>query len=455
MWSILEALRNDPKRLKDNLARRGLDASLVDEATALDADWRKKLQEVNALKHKRNQLTKKIGKAAADEKKQLIEQAKQLGKEIERLEQESKELLAKRDKILLDLPNIIHETVPIGKDDTENVPLRFYGKMRINQANEKEFVENVAKPHHVEYEVSNYPLKSHIDLIEPQGFADTERAAKVAGSRFFYLFNDLLWLEYALIGYSINFLQKEGFTLTEPPFMMNRAAYEGVTAVQDFIDALYKIEQEDLFLIATSEHPIAAMFKDETLEISQLPIKIAGFSPCFRKEAGAHGRDTKGIFRVHQFYKIEQFIFCLPEESWKWHEYLIQNAEKLWQGLEIPYRVVNICTGDLGVVAAKKYDIEAWMPGQGKFREVVSCSNCTDWQSYRLNIRYAEKKGHPSKGFVHTLNSTAIATTRALIAIFENYQQEDGSIIIPKVLRPFLEPFDSAPKEVITPRKPF
>lgn len=247
----------------------------------------------------------------------------------------------------------------------------------------------------------------------------------------------------------LRYLAKKGFRVVMPPYMMRYEAYKGVTAFSDFEEMIYKIEDEDLYLIATSEHPIAAMHMNEVLTEDELPLLYAGISACFRKEAGAHGKDTKGIFRVHQFNKVEQFVFCLPEESWKWHEKLIKNAEELWQGLGIPYRVVNICTGDLGIVAAKKYDLEAWMPAQGRYREMVSCSNCTDWQSYRLNIRYAEERGLPSKGFVHTLNSTAIATTRAITAILENCQVEEGKIEIPKVLRKYLEPIDSAPKDYI------
>ena len=453
MWSMLDYVRNNPDVLRKSLERRGLDVTQVDEAIKLDQEWRKLHKQLNQMRKELNEVSRKIAKAPKEEKQQLIQQAKDLREKVTRLEKEHDEISGRREQLLLSFPNVIHESVPIGKDDTENVPVRFFGKMKVSKETLNQFKEEFGGVSGIEYEVVDHPLLSHIDLIEPRGFADTERAAKVAGSRFYYLLNDIIWLEHALVGYALDHLQKEGFVLTVPPYMMNRAAYEGVTAVQDFIDALYKIEDEDLFLIATSEHPMAAYFKDETLEINDLPIKMAGFSPCFRKEAGAHGKDTKGIFRVHQFNKVEQFIFCLPEDSWKWHEYLIQNAEKLWQGLGIPYRVVNICTGDLGGVAAKKYDIEAWMPGQGRFREVVSCSNCTDWQSYRLKIRYAEKKGHPAKGFVHTLNSTAIATTRALIAIFENYQHPDGTIEVPKVLRKYLEPYESAPKEFIEPKK--
>jgi seryl-tRNA synthetase len=229
-----------------------------------------------------------------------------------------------------------------------------------------------------------------------------------------------------------------GYTPIEPPYFMHREAYEGVTALGDFEDVLYKIENEDLYLIATSEHPMAAMLQNEVLTEQQLPLKLAGISACFRKEAGAHGKDTRGIFRTHQFNKIEQFIFCTPEQSWQLHEELLQNAENLIQKLELPYRVVNVCTGDIGTVAAKKYDIEAWMPAQNAYREIVSCSNCTDYQARRLNIRYREKEGAPTKGCPHTLNSTALATGRTIVAILENNQQADGTILIPKVLRKYM-----------------
>ncbi len=234
--------------------------------------------------------------------------------------------------------------------------------------------------------------------------------------------------------------------------MMRRKAYEGVIGFGDFEDMLYKIEGEDLYLIATSEHPLAAMYMSEVIEKEALPLTYVGFSPCFRREAGAHGKDTKGIFRVHQFNKVEQFVYCLPDESWIWFDKLISNAEQLWSDLGLPYRIVKICTGELGPVAAKKYDLEVWMPAQGKFREVVSCSNCTDYQSARLNTRYAERKGAPSMGFVHTLNSTAIATSRAITAILENWQEEDGTITIPPTLRQYLKTFRNAPHDTISPR---
>jgi len=327
------------------------------------------------------------------------------------------------------------------------VPIRFFGKAKVVREDEQEFLnQSLGK---MEYELIEKRPLGHADFVELNGLADIQRAAKVSGARFYYLLDQLVWLDFALIQYALEFLTKQGFKIVNPPYMIRRKAYEGVTSISDFEDVIYKVEGEDLYLIATSEHAIAAMHMDEVLEEKELPLLYAGISPCFRKEAGAHGKDTKGIFRVHQFNKVEQFVFCLPEQSKEWHEKLIANAEALFKGLGIPYRVVNICTGDLGIVASKKYDLEGWFPNQGKFRELVSCSNCTDWQSYRLNIRYAEKKGLPSKGFVHTLNSTAIATQRAICAIIENYQIDEKSFEIPKVLRKYLENIEGAPKDVI------
>ena len=316
----------------------------------------------------------------------------------------------------MQLPNLLDESVPLGKDSNDNVQVKTWGTI-------PKF---------------NFPIKNHIDLALDLDQIDMERAGKISGARFFYLKNQVAQLDMALMSFAIEELTKKGYTPIIPPYLMNREAYEGVTALGDFADVLYKVENEDLYLIATSEHPMAAMYMNEVLKEQDMPLKLAGISTCFRKEAGAHGKDTRGIFRTHQFNKIEQFIFCKPEDSTKLHEELLQNAEELLQKLELPYRVVNVCTGDIGTVAAKKYDIEAWMPAQNGYREVVSCSNCTDYQGRRLGIRYREKEGAPPKGFVHTLNSTAVATGRTIVAIIENNQQEDGTINIPSALRKYM-----------------
>jgi seryl-tRNA synthetase len=268
-----------------------------------------------------------------------------------------------------------------------------------------------------------------------------ERAARAAGSRFFYLKNDLVLLGRALELFALKHLAAKGFTAIEPPYMLRRQAIEGAVDLKDFEDVIYKVEaaggEPPLYLIATSEHPLAAYHMGEILETKQLPLRYAGISPCFRKEAGAHGKDTKGIFRVHQFSKVEQFVYCAAEDSWALQEELLQNAEEIYQALKIPYRVVDICTGDLGTVAARKFDIEAWMPVQGAYREVVSCSNCTDYQARRYNTRHRANPGDPTQ-FVHTLNSTAVAIQRTLVAILENHQNPDGSVTIPEVLRPYV-----------------
>jgi seryl-tRNA synthetase len=323
------------------------------------------------------------------------------------------------------MPNLLHETVPAGKDENDNVEIRKWGKT-------PKF---------------SFPIKGHIDLGLDLDIIDIERAGKTAGARFFYLKNEAVLLDNAIISFALEETGRKGYKPIEPPYLIRRKPYEGVVALSDFEDVLYKIENEDLYLIATAEHPLASMYMDEVLKAEDLPLKLAGFSTNFRKEAGAHGRDTRGIFRTHQFNKVEQFVFCKPEDSWKIHEELICNAEEIVQKLDLPYRVVNVCTGDIGTVAAKKYDIEAWMPAQNAYREIVSCSNCTDYQARRLNIKYREKEGEAPKGFVHTLNSTALATGRTIVAILENYQQKDGSVTVPEALRKYMGRIEKIPSK--------
>jgi seryl-tRNA synthetase len=342
--------------------------------------------------------------------------AREVDQQIVRLEQEVSGQEQRIREALMKLPNLLHESVPVGKDESDNVQVKAWGSI-------PEFA---------------FPVKNHIEIGLQLDIMDVERAGKIAGSRFFFLKREGVLLDLALMSFAMEELARKGYKLIEPPYLMRRKPYEGVTALSDFEDVLYKIEKEDLYLIATSEHPMAAMFMDEVLKAEDLPLRLAGVSACFRKEAGAHGKDTRGIFRTHQFNKIEQFVFCKPEDSWNIHEELLRNAEELLQKLGLPYRVVNVCTGDIGTVAAKKYDIEAWMPAQNAYREVVSCSNCTDYQARRLNIRYREKEGMPPKGFVHTLNSTAIATGRTIVALLENFQQENGSVLIPEPLRKYM-----------------
>jgi seryl-tRNA synthetase len=451
MWSILKALREDPEVLIESQKRRGEGVEIVKNAIELDRLWRRKRYDLDALRHQRNRISRQIKNLKGKKREMAIKEAKEISEKVKEGERELREIEERLNTILLSIPNILHESVPTGADDSENVPVRFWGRPKVWIGFEEEFRRQTNGE--VEYELIERLPIPHAEAGEIFGWTDVERASKVSGSRFYYLLNDLVWLDLAITMYALDYLAERNFTILSPPLLMKRRPYSGVTAFQDFEEVIYKVEDEDLYLIATSEHPIAAMHMEEVLEEEELPLLYVGVSPCFRKEAGAHGKDTKGIFRVHQFNKVEQFVFCLPEQSWAWHEKLLENVEALWQGLELPYRIVNICTGDIGIVAAKKYDLEAWMPAQGKYREMVSCSNCTDWQSYRLNIRYAEERGKPTKGFVHTLNSTAIASTRAMTAIIENFQEEDGAVRIPKPLKKYLKGIESAPENYIIPRR--
>lgn len=416
----IKLVRENPGMFRKNLARRN-NAELLEkfeELIKVDKKWRIDLEKLNELRHRKNVVTEEIAKLKKLGKdiKKGVHEAKEVPRKIKLLEKEVEKLEAKNRDLLLRIPNLLHESVPYGKDDTENVEIRRWGK-------EPKF---------------NFEPKSHLDILINLGLIDAERAAKTAGTGFFYMKNELVLLDMAIQRFAFDFLRKKGYVAIWPPLMIHRRPYEGVTDLADFENVMYKIQNDDLYLIATSEHPMAAMYMDEVLMKKELPIKLIGISPCFRREVGAHGKYTKGMFRMHQFNKIEQFIFCMPGDSWRNHEELQQNSEKLYQLLDIPYRVVNICTGDIGIIAAKKYDIEALMAADGKYREVGSNSNCTDYQARRLNIRFREKEGQAPVGFVHTLNNTAIATSRTMIAIIENYQQKDGSVKIPDTLVPYM-----------------
>jgi seryl-tRNA synthetase len=416
----IKLIRENPELVKNNLAKRGNPEAIqmLENLIDVDKEWRFNLTKLNELRHQRKQVTIEIAKLkkAGREADNEVERAQDIDQKITLLEKEVTRQEQKTHDYLMQLPNLLDESVPLGKDSNDNVQVKTWGIV-------PKF---------------SFAVKNHIDLALELDQIDMERAGRISGARFFYLKNQVAQLDMALMSFAIEELTKKGYTPIIPPLLMNRKAYEGVTALGDFVEVLYKVENEDLYLIATSEHPMAAMYINEVLKEQDMPLKLAGISTCFRKEAGAHGKDTRGIFRTHQFNKIEQFIFCKPEDSTKLHEELLQNAEELLQKLELPYRVVNVCTGDIGIVASKKYDIEAWMPAQNGYREVVSCSNCTDYQGRRLGIRYREKEGAPPKAFVHTLNSTAIATGRTIVAILENNQQEDGTINIPTVLRKYM-----------------
>ncbi len=412
-------IRKNPDFVRENLRRRNDPEKLkiLDEFIEADKKWRALQTELNELRRRRNQLSLQIAqkKKMGENGKSLLIEAERLQNEIKKIERETREYRQKSISLLMRIPNLLHESVPYGLDENDNVEIRRWG----------------SPPKF------DFKPKSHLEIALDLGLVDEERANKVSGAGFFYFKEELVLLDLAIQRFAIDFLRKRGYVLVEPPFMMRRKPYEGVVDLADFETVMYKIEDEDLYLIATSEHPIAAMFMNETLDKDILPLKFVGISTNFRKEVGTHGKYTKGFFRMHQFNKIEQFVFCLPGQSWEIHEELQRNCEEMYQMLGLHYRVVNVCTGDIGTIAAKKYDTEVWMV-DGKFREVGSNSNCTDYQARRLNIKYREGPGKPPKGYVHTLNSTALATSRTMMAILEHYQQKDGSVIIPEVLRPYM-----------------
>jgi seryl-tRNA synthetase len=416
----IKLIREKPSMIRENLAKRNNSECLqmLDDLIALDKDWRANNTKLNELRHDKKTATMEIAKLkkSCQNADAQFQKAAEVDQKIKTAEKTIAEQEAKIHNYLLTLPNLLDATVPYGKDSSENVTVKKWG----------------TPPQF------SFKIKNHIDLALALDQVDIERAGKVAGARFFYLKGDVARLDMALMMFAMDELTKAGYLAVVPPYLMSRETYEGVTSLADFADVLYKVENENLYLIATSEHPMAAMYMNETLKIEDLPIKYAGVSTCFRKEAGAHGKDTRGIFRTHQFNKIEQFVFCNPEDSPALHEELLANAENILQKLDLAYRVVNVCTGDIGTVAAKKYDIEAWMPAQGDYREVVSCSNCTDYQARRLGIKYRLKEGAPPVGPLHTLNSTAIATGRTIVALLENNQNEDGTINIPDVLRKYM-----------------
>ena len=419
----IRLVRENPDLIRRDLAKRGAadKARLLEDVIRQDREWRDDLQKVEALRKRRNEITKEIAaaKKAKRDASKLMKEASTLPEQIKALEARIEILEKDVRQGLLRLPNLLDPSVPVGKDESENVEIAKWGT-----------------PRKVTFE-----LKSHGELLEALGLADFERARKIAGAGFVYLLGDVVRLDQALLNFAIDYMVKQGFTPVFPPFLMRRAAYEGVVDLGDFETVMYKAEGDDLYFIATSEHPIGAMHMDEVIDEDDLPLAYVGLSTNFRREIGGHGVDTKGLFRMHQFNKVEQFVLCRPEDSPAWHEKLRANGEGIYRALEIPYRVVNVCTGDIGTVAAKKYDVEAWYPRQKAYREVISCSNCTEYQARRLNIRAGKVGGE--KFVPHTLNATAMATSRGLVAILENYQREDGSVAVPNVLRPYMDGKDA------------
>ena len=408
-------IRDEPDRIKQMLKDRAVEFNFK-KMLELNKTRKEMMLQSDELKQQRNQMSVKIGSArkTGNDASELLQQMGQISKKLDDLENLRKTVEDDYHNLSFSIPNLIHDSVPKGADESSNKQIRTWG----------------------EIPKFNFEVRDHIDLGLELDIVDLERASKTAGARFYYLKGGLVKLGQALTAFALDFVSEKNYNLIQPPYMINRQSMEGAVIADDFEEVIYKVEDEDLFLIGTSEHAIASMYYDEILEGSKIPLRYASISPCFRKEAGAHGKDQKGIFRVHQFEKIEQFIFCRPEESWEEHEKMIKNTEEFYQKLEIPHRLMLLSSGDMGKVSAKTYDIEAWMAGQNAYREIVSCSNCLDYQSRRLKIRFREKSNEDTK-YIHTLNSTLIAIERTMVAILENNQTKDGHIKIPKVLQKY------------------
>ena len=409
-------IREEPEIIRKMLKNRAVNFDF-DGLVQCDKQRRELIIKTDELRKKRNDVSLEIAqkKKAGQDSAPLLEMMKEVSQKLEEMEETQNKVELDYKKLALTIPNLIHESVPIGVDETANKEIKKWGE-----------------PPRLDFKVQD-----HVDFSTSLDLVDLERAAKVAGARFYFLKNDFVQLNQALIQYALDFLSKKKYNLIQPPYMINRNSMEGAIIAEDFENVIYKVEGEDLYLIGTSEHAIAAMHSDEILDGTKLPVRYAGVSPCFRKEAGAHGKDQKGIFRVHQFEKIEQFVFSRPEDSWKEHELMLSIAEEFYKNLGIPYKVMLLSSGDMGKISAKTYDIEAWMGGQNAYREIVSCSNCLDYQARRLKIRFRDKTNEQTQ-YLHTLNSTLVATTRTLVAIMENFQTKDGHINVPEVLQRYV-----------------
>lgn len=412
----LKLLKDNPQVIEDMLKRRKLDFP-IKELIALDKRRRELISEIQGINHNKNILAHSIAAKKKTKEKiaQELEEMNVIRNKIVSLDVEKSTVDSKFRHLIMLLPNIIHESVPFGYDETDNLVVKQQGTI-------KKF---------------DFKPKDHVDIATNLDLIDIERAAKVSGARFYFLKNELVMMNQALIYFALEFLLEKCYTTIQPPYMIRKEAMEGAIILGDFEDVIYKVEGEDLYMLGTSEHAMASMHMNEILDGKKLPIKYAGISPCFRKEAGAHGKDTKGIFRVHQFEKVEQFIYSRPELAWKEHEDMLTVTQEFYEKLGIPYRVVLLCSAELGKVSAKTYDIEAWMPSQNAYREIGSCSNCSDYQARRLGIRFRDKTNEETR-LVHTLNSTLVATERTLVTILENYQTSKGTVEVPDVLQKYM-----------------
>ena len=411
----MKMIRENPENIRKMLKDRDVQFDL-DLLLDLDKKRREMIISTDELRKKKNEMSIKISetKKAGSEATSIIQEMQSVSQELTKLEEVQNKTESEYSKLALTIPNVFHESIPCG-DDSANKEIRKWGTI-------PQF---------------DFEVKDHIDISENLNLLELERAAKTAGARFYYLMGDLVKLNQSLIQFGLDFLSEKEYTMSQPPYMINRKAMEGAVILDDFEDVIYKIEDQDLYLIGTSEHAMVSMYSGEILDGNSLPTRCAAISPCFRKEAGAHGKDQKGIFRVHQFEKIEQVVFSKPEDSWNEHENMIAITEEFFQKLEIPHRVVLLSSSDMGKISAKTYDLEVWIASQNAYREAVSCSNCLDYQSRRLKIRFRDKTNEDTQ-HIHTLNSTLVATERTMVAIMENFQTKDGHINIPNALQKYM-----------------
>ena len=411
----LKFLRENPDAVRASQKGRGEDVSIVDKALALDEQKRTAISAFEILRQEQNTLSKSVGAAKGDEKAALLENAKSLADKVKAADSVRAQIEEEAKQVVMQLSNLLDPAAPIGGED--------------------DFVtiEHIGTPR--DFSKDGFEPKDHVELGKLLGAIDTERGAKVAGSRSYYLTGVGALLEFALVNYAITSALKNGFTPVIPPVLVNPAAMEGTGFLGQAAENVYRIEKDDVYLVGTSEVPLAAYHMDEILDVDSGPIRYAGYSSCFRREAGTYGKDTRGIIRVHQFDKVEMFIFCKPEEAQAEHARLLQWEKDFLNAMEIPYRVIDVASGDLGSSAIRKFDCEAWVPTQNAYREVTSTSNCTEFQARRLNIRYKAEDGTRA---VATLNGTLVAIPRMIVAVLENHQNADGSVNVPQALRPFL-----------------
>jgi seryl-tRNA synthetase len=414
----IKLIRENPELVKENIRKKFQDKKIssVDEVKRKDEEWRKLKAEADSLRAERNKVSKEIAaaKKAGKDTKQLMKRAEKIPSDLAKVEEKSSKLEEEIQALMRQIPNMIHESVPIGKDSSENVVRKEIGKP-------KKF---------------DFPVKNHIEIAEGLKVADFETSAKVSGNGFYYLIGDLALLNQALIRFGIDFMVKKGYTYMETPLMIRQDVVSGVMSFDEMNNMMYKMEGEDLFLIGTSEHSLIGYFKDNAIVYKELPLKLTSYSSCFRKEVGSHGINEKGLFRTHQFNKVEMVVVCKPEESYEFYDEMLDISVQIYGELGIPIRVLECCTGDLADLKAKSADVEFWSPAQGRYAEIGSVTNMEEAQARRLNIKFVDKDNE--RKFAHTLNNTAIATSRAMVAILENFQQKDGTVKIPDVLVPYM-----------------